>query len=57
LENLIGKNELLRKLETLDKRNLDKVDGFITGLIAQREYMGTFTEKKRPLLVNREQDE
>jgi hypothetical protein len=41
----------------LDKRNLDKVDGFIMGLISQKEYMQTAPEKRRPLLNAKRQEE
>jgi deoxyribodipyrimidine photolyase-like uncharacterized protein len=57
LDYIFGKNDLVQKLETMNKSNLDKVDGFIKGLISQREFVQKFPEKRKPLLAKKEQDE
>jgi hypothetical protein len=57
LDYAVGKDELLQKLETMDKSNLDRVGGFIECLIAQREFCREDTNKRRPLLAKKKHDE
>jgi hypothetical protein len=47
----------MQKLETMNKSNLDKVDGFIKCLIAQRESVQQAPDKRKPLLAKKKQDE
>jgi hypothetical protein len=54
---MISQQELLHELKTLNKREFDKVDGFIMGLISRKEYMQTTPEKRRPLLNAKRQEE
>jgi hypothetical protein len=53
----INKNELVQKLEVMNKRNLDKVDGFIKGLIMQRALSCQNQNRRKPLLAIKKHDE
>jgi hypothetical protein len=57
LDYAIGKNELFQKLETMDKSNLDRIGGFIECLISQRDFVQEDTNKRKPLLAKKKQDE
>jgi hypothetical protein len=57
LDYVVGKDELFQKLETMDRSNLDRVCGFIECLIAQREFVREYTNKRKPLIVKKKQDE
>jgi hypothetical protein len=57
LEYAISKDNLVQKLELMDKANLDKVYGFIKCLIVQRSVSQQNTNKRKPLLTRRSQDE
>jgi hypothetical protein len=50
---MINYQELFRELRTLNKREFDKVDGFIMGLLARKEHIEIDTKKRRPLLVRK----
>jgi hypothetical protein len=53
----IDENEVFKKLETMNKANLDKVAIFVKWLIRRREPAKTAPEKRRPLLAAKKQDE
>jgi hypothetical protein len=45
------KQTLLQRMDSLSRHNIDKVDGFINGLIAQKETQQKESGKRKPLLV------
>jgi hypothetical protein len=57
LDYVINKNELVQKLEAMNKTNLDKVDGFIKCLIAQRALSRQNENRRKPLLAIKKRDE
>jgi hypothetical protein len=57
LDHVISKNELVQKLEVMNKTNLDKVDGFIKCLISQRALSRQNETRRKPLLAIKKRDE
>lgn len=57
MESFVEKNEVFKKLEMMDRTNLDKIDGFVKCLIFQREELKTLPGKRQPLLIRKKQDE
>jgi hypothetical protein len=57
LDYAISKNELVQKLEMMSRANLDKVDGFIKCLIAQRALSQQNQNKRKPLFAITKRDE
>lgn len=57
MESFVEKNEVFKKLEMMDRVNLDKIDGFVKCLIFQREELKTPPGKRQPLLIRKKQDE
>jgi hypothetical protein len=57
LDFAITRNELVQKLEVMNKANLDKVDGFLKCLIAQRSLPQQIPNKRKPLLAIKKRDE
>jgi hypothetical protein len=53
----MSKSELVQKLEEMNKANLDKVDGFIKCLIAQRALSRKNENRRKPLLAIKKRDE
>jgi hypothetical protein len=55
--SFISKEEVFQKISVMDKDNLNKVEGFVMCLISQNEYRYPVSEKRRPLLAIRKQEE
>jgi hypothetical protein len=55
MELVFGRNEVLKKLEMMNKTNLDKVDGFVKCLIFQKKAVQTVPGEQRPLLARKKQ--
>jgi hypothetical protein len=51
LARSIDENEVFKKLETMNKANLDKVADFVEWLIQCEEPEKTALEKRRPLIA------